>query len=116
MYKRQAIRDIVQNGDLYHIISPYDRKGVASQISVSPDKNRGVFFAFKLENFRYQQIPRFHMAGLNPGKTYRIREINGKSSPLDGKQAKGSLLMDAGFELPLDGEYASRVYELTAID
>ncbi len=56
------------------------------------------------------------MAGLNPGKTYRIREINGKSSPLDGKQAKGSLLMDAGFELPLDGEYASRVYELTAID
>ena len=112
----KAIRDIVQNGDLYHIISPYDRKGVASQISVSPDKNRGVFFAFKLENFRYQQIPRFHMAGLNPGKTYRIREINGKSSPLDGKQAKGSLLMDAGFELPLDGEYASRVYELTAID
>ena len=38
------------------IISPYDRKGVASQISVSPDKNRGVFFAFKLENFRYQRV------------------------------------------------------------
>lgn len=113
-YKR--IRETVQQGDLYRIIAPYDRKGVAAQMFVSPDKNKGVLFAFRLDNFRYQQIPRFHAKGLDPSKTYSIREINGHSSPLDGKTVKGNVLMNAGFELPLEGEFASRVYEFNAID
>ena len=105
-------------GDLYRLISPYDRKGVASLMYVSPEKDRGVFFAYKLEHFRDQAIPRFTMKGLDKDRTYRFRELNvpaGETpSHLDGKKATGAMLMNIGFELPLDGEYASRVYELVA--
>lgn len=115
-YKK--IRPVVQTGDLYRLISPYDYKGVASLMYVSPDKEKAVFFSYKLEHFRDQAIPRFTMKGLDKNKNYRFREINvpdGKSSShLDGKIANGDMLMNVGFEIPLDEEYASRVYELTA--
>lgn len=114
----KVIRPTVQLGDLYRLISPYDRKGVASLMYVSPEKDRGVFFAYKLEHFRDQAIPRFTMKGLDKDRTYRFRELNvpaGETpSHLDGKKATGAMLMNTGFELPLDGEYASRVYELVA--
>ena len=114
----KAIRPTVQSGDLYRLISPYDNKGVASLMYVSPDKDKAVFFSYKLDHFRDQPIPRFTMRGLDKDKTYRFREINipqgASSSYLDGKKASGHMLMNIGFEIPLDGEYASRVYELIA--
>lgn len=112
------IRPVVQLGDQYRLISPYDHKGVASLMYVSPDKNRAVFFAYKLEHYRDQPIPRFTMRGLDKDKTYRIRELNvatgNASSHLDGKSATGDMLMNIGFEIPMDEEYASRVFELTS--
>lgn len=114
----KAIRPTVQSGDLYRLISPYDNKGVASLMYVSPEKDKAVFFSYKLDHFRDQPIPRFTMRGLDKEKTYRFREINipqgASSSYLDGKKASGHMLMNIGFEIPLDGEYASRVYELIA--
>lgn len=114
----KGIRPVVQMGDLYRLISPYDHKGVASLMYVSPDKNRAVFFAYKLEHYRDQPIPRFSMRGLDKDKTYRIRELNvatgNSSSHLDGKSATGDMLMNIGFEIPMDEEYASRVFELTS--
>ena len=114
----KTIRPTVQMGDLYRLISPYDRKGVASLMYVSPEKDRAVFFAYKLEHFRDQAIPRFTMKGLDKDRTYRFRELNvpaGETpSHLDGKKATGAMLMNTGFELHLGGEYASCVYELVA--
>ncbi len=114
-YKK--IRDIVQFGDLYRLISPYDNKNVASLMYTSADKSKAVFFAYKLLHYRYQVIPRFYMAGLDPDKIYRITELNvpeGQSpSYLDGKHATGKMLMEIGFEVPLGEEYSSRIYHLT---
>ena len=116
-YKK--IRPIVQFGDQYRLISPYDNKGVASLMYVSPDKRSAVFFAYKLTHMRNQTIPRFRMEGINPVKTYRITELSlpdGENpSYLNGKTVSGRYLMDIGFEIPLDSEYASRVYEVSEI-
>ena len=113
----KEIRNIVQFGDLYRLISPYENKEVASLMYTSPDKSEAVFFAYKLQHYRYQTIPRFHMGGLDPEKRYRITELNtaDDQSPsyLDGKCATGRMLMNIGFEIPLGEEYASRVYKLT---
>lgn len=115
----KQIRDVVQFGDLYRLISPYDRKGVASLMYTSERKDRAVFFVYKLEHFRYQPIPRFYMKGLHPEKTYRIRELNVSKEQgachLDGKTVRGDMLMNVGFEIPLDKEYASRTFELTEV-
>ncbi len=113
----KEIRPIVQQGDLYRLISPYDKKGVSSLMYSTEDKSEAVFFAYKLEHFHNQVIPRFTMKGLDPDKTYLITEMNveGKPISLNGKKIKGSILMNQGVELPLNGEYASHVLKLKAI-
>lgn len=113
----KQIRPIVQQGELYRLISPYDKKGVSSLMYTTEDKSQAVFFAYKLEHFCNQSIPRFTMKGLNPDKTYMITEMNvdGKPVFLDGKKIKGSILMNQGVELPLNSEYSSRVLKLTAL-
>ena len=115
----KTIRPIVQFGDLYRLISPYDRKGVASLMYCTPEKDRAVFFAYKLEHYQNQPVPRFRLAGLDPSRTYRIRELNVADGEhpcyLNDKQASGALLMNTGLEVPLGREYASRVLELTEV-
>ena len=115
-YKR--IRPVIQLGDQYRLISPYSGKGVASLMYVSPEKDEAVFFAYKLDHYKNQTLPRFMMAGLDPDKTYTIEEINvapgEKPSSLNGKSVRGRDLMNLGVELSLGNEYASRVYKLSA--
>lgn len=114
----KEIRPVIQQGDLYRLISPYDDRGVASLIYCTPAKDRAVFYAFKTLHYQAQILPRFHMAGLDPGKQYRIRELNVEDKePLsvEGKVFSGELLMNEGLELPLRHEYASRVLELVEV-
>ena len=111
------IRPIVQLGDLYRLISPYDNKGVASLMYVAPEKEHAVFFGYKLVHFINQQIPRFRMAGLDPMKNYRFTELNlpigEEPCSLHGKVISGQILMENGVEISLRNEYASRVFELS---
>lgn len=115
-YKK--MRDVVQTGDLYRLISPYERKGVASLLYVSPEtRAKGVLFVYKIENFYDQPLPRLRLAGLNPDKTYTLTEKNvrvgEKPCRLNGKAFTGRFLMDVGIEVPLWEDYASRVFELS---
>lgn len=114
----KTIRDIVQLGNLYRLVSPYENKHVASLMYTNDDKSRAVLFGYRIDFLYFQMVPRVRLAGLNPNKNYRIKEINvkigNKPSSLDGKIVSGALLMNAGLELPLDKEYSSCIYELTA--
>ena len=115
----KGIRPIVQFGDLYRLISPYDRKGVTSMMYATEDKSRAVFFVYKMEQFVNQLLPRIRMAGLDPKKNYKIRELNVApgANPcfLNDRVFSGALLMNTGIELQLEREYASWVLELTEI-
>ena len=99
----KEIRPIVQFGDIYRLVSPYDKKGVASLMYVAEDKDRAVFYWWKTESFQNEHLPRVKMAGLNPDKMYTIRELNRVDlHPLDieGKSFSGSYLMNHGLEMP----------------
>ena len=122
-YKK--IRPIVQFGDIYRLVSPYDGKGIASLMYVNPDKNDAVFYWWKTETFMNQQLPRVVMAGLDPDKTYTVHELNRiDNEPLsfEGKSFTGRYLMSNGLEIPLthrvdyhkNTDYASRFLRLTA--
>ncbi len=116
-YKR--IRPVVQQGDLYRLISPYDNRGVASLMYCTPEKDRAVFYAFKTMHSQGQMVPRFRMAGLDADRQYRITELNrieDEPSRLEGKVLTGRQLMNDGVELSLRTEYASCVLELTAVE
>ena len=111
-YKR--LRPIVQTGDLYRLVSPYDRKGMAALMYSL--KGEAVLFVYKTENFCDQLLPRLRLAGLNPDKTYTLTERNirvgEKPCSLNGKQFTGRFLMNVGIEVPLWEDYASRVFEI----
>ena len=122
----KTIRPVVQFGDIYRLVSPYDRLGVASLMYASPEKDKAVFYWWKTETFVNQHLPRVKMAGLNPGKLYRIHELNRiDNTPLkfEGKTFTGDFLMSNGLEIPYThnvdyhklNDYASRVLYLEEV-
>ena len=112
----KALRPVIQTGNLYRLLSPYDRKGVASLMYVDDAQSQGVLFVYKTDNYYDQPLPRLRLAGLNPNKSYTLTERNVKIGQrpcsLNGKQFTGRFLMEVGLEIPLREDYASRVFEL----
>ena len=106
-YKR--IRQTVQCGDLYRLVSPYDDKGVASLLYASQDKKEAVFFWWRTLYFRGQHPAMVPLEGLDPDKLYKICELNkvpGEPvSELDGKTVSGRYLMSTGFYFPEKNDY-----------
>ena len=112
----KALRTVVQTGNLYRLLSPYDRRGVASLMYVDDAQAQAVLFVYKMENFIGQPLPRLRLSGLNPNRQYTLTERNVRTGQrpcqLSGKRFSGRYLMDVGVEVPLREEYSSRVFEL----
>lgn len=110
----KELRKVVQTGNLYRLISPYNKKGVSSIMFVDDAQQQAVFFVYKTENYYNQQLPRIRLAGLNPDKTYTLTEKNVRTGQqpcaLSSKQFTGRFLMEVGIEVPLWEDYASRVF------
>ena len=99
----KTIRPIVQMGNIYRLVSPYDKQGVASLMYVDDAKQKAVFYWWKTETFVNQHLPRVKMAGLDANKTYRIHELNRlDNEPLafEGNTFSGAYLMANGLEIP----------------
>lgn len=120
------IRPIVQMGDIYRLISPYEKLGVASLMYVSPEKDGAVFYWWKMEHFHNQHLPRVKMSGLNPEADYSIHELNRiDKQPLnfEGQTFSGAYLMANGLEIPYThivdraqrSEYSSRILYLKEV-
>lgn len=94
----KGIRPIVQFGDLYRLISPYENKGVASLMYVAPEKDRAVFYAYKMNHFINMTIPNVKMNGLDPQKKYQLIDLTplSKNKPcsLHNKIISGKILME----------------------
>ncbi len=116
----KEIRPIVQHGDLYRLVSPYDKVGFASLMYATPEKDKAVFFAYRMEYLLNQVTPRVRMTGVAPEKQYKLIEMTplkaDKKNSLDGKIISGKLLMEEGIEIPFSGEYSSVVMQLIEVD
>lgn len=122
-YKR--IRGVVQQGDLYRLISPYDEDR-ASLMYVAGDRSRAVMFAYVTAFHNRENFPVIRLDGLDPGKRYRVRELmpaqvpgkeNGKpvmrerkAFAADGKIFTGDFLMKYGMRVKLRFLYDSAVF------
>ena len=99
------IRPVVQQGDLYRIVSPYEgKRDFSSLMYVSENKDRAVFFAYRhLFKFNMSNLV-FRLQGLNPDAKYRIREVApenvNKPAAINGKTISGRVLMTEGIVLP----------------
>ncbi len=123
-YKR--IRPVVQFGDLYRLVSPYDDKGYASLMYTTEAKDRAVFYWWKIANFYDEHFPRVRMAGLDPDRRYKVTELNRidlRPLAFEGKSFTGRFLMENGLDIPYTNEpeygektdWSSRVLLLEAL-
>ena len=119
-YKK--IRPVVQFGDLYRLVSPYDKKGIASLMYATPEKDKAVLFVYKTEHFLNQLMPDVVLSGLDENKTYRITDLTPeneqKPSALNGKVISGKILKEAGLSVSsaLRAEYSSLALLFEVVD
>ena len=121
----KEIRHVVQLGDIYRLVSPYDDHNMASMMYVSQEKSEAVFYWWKTETFYDDHLPRVKMSGLDPDRMYKVRELNRIDNvplPYEGLAFSGKFLMENGLEIPLkhnvdyhkQDDWSSRVLYLTA--
>ncbi len=99
----KSVRPVIQFGDLYRLHSPYAGDNLASEMYVTENKDRAVFFWWKLETFKNQHFPRVKMAGLDPDRMYTIHELNridNKPLSFEGQSFSGAYLMNTGLDIP----------------
>lgn len=117
----KQVRPIVQFGDLYRLVSPYDNKGLSSLMYITPEKDKAVFYVYKIAHFINMIVPNVQMNGLDPQKQYRIIDLTAekadKPCALHNKVFSGKLLMEEGLPMKnlLKNEYSSLALELTEV-
>ena len=110
-YKR--IRPVVQRGDLYRLVSPYE-KPLAAVMYASEDKDAAAVFALGLK-IKGERVETLGLRGLDPGAKYRMREINRGErlhAKLPAVAVTGRDLMEKGVKVSLAGDYDSAVFEV----
>jgi alpha-galactosidase len=103
----KRIRNTVQVGDLYRLMSPRTSDVTANEY-VSKDGREAVLFAFRHSQQYSTPAPALALPGLDRRAVYRLESINGK---LVDKQPElsGAYLMQTGLSLNLRGDYDSTV-------
>ncbi|HBF37320.1 MAG TPA: alpha-galactosidase, partial [Firmicutes bacterium] len=105
----KEIRPIIQFGDYYRILSPFEGNE-AAWIFVSGDKTEAVAFYFKTLAEPNAPLRKVRLKGLDPSKDYRIY---GESGVFGGDE-----LMNAGLNIPLPkllGDFQSACWRMKAL-
>ena len=109
-------RDLVFEGDLYRLEDPWN-SNLYAIIYVSEEKDRAVLFTYNTEfRSRDRNVPVIKLQGLDPGKTYKVTELNTDKSYWWGNAGryKGEYLMTEGIDLNFRRMFDSAVFYLEA--
>jgi len=108
LYKE--IRHIVQFGDFYRLLSPFEGNETAWMF-VSQDKKEAVVMYAKVLQEPNEAIGRFRLQGLEPSIVYEV-SAGGRTGECSGDQ-----LMYAGLAIPpIYGDFQSCIYRLKAVE
>lgn len=100
----KSIRDTVQRGALYRLLSPRDRAPWSATLSVAQDRSQAVLFAFQRQGEEARPFPTLALRGLDPQARYRLRPIHGKTAPGTPDVASGAYWMRRGIDIALRGD------------
>jgi alpha-galactosidase len=103
-YKK--IRPLIQNGDLYRIISPSKGKeNQAAWMYVSKDKTEAFFEYVKVLASSHEPVVNVKLKGLDSSSKYEVEGLKGLFT--------GEYLMEAGLDMPfMEGDYRSVAYRI----
>jgi alpha-galactosidase len=111
----KQVRQTVQQGDLYRLISPQNGSERSATFSVSRNRRQAVLFAFLHSSTKIDVLPKIHVAGLDPNQRYRVRAIDAAASASDPVQS-GAYWMAAGIDVPMKGDFQAEGRIFEAVD
>ena len=109
----KTIRETVQKGNLFRIVSPYEENRSVLQY-VNNSKKNVVVFNYNMAEYpdnstaETQRSPLLKLRGLLPDARYRIEGTENTYS--------GRYLMDVGIDFQLQGAYKSKIFVLQAVE
>ena len=116
----KSIRPVIQLGDQYRLISPYDKGAMAALMYADETKDHAVLFVYRTDYLNGQAMPKVRLDGVDENKNYRIKDLTplnpSKPSNLNGKVVSGRVLKYAGLNVSgsLSRPWTSLTLELTA--
>ncbi len=106
----KQIRETVQHGALYRLISPQTNSEQSAMESVAEDKHQAVLFAFLHSSQKGYPYPRLFLHGLDPDAVYRVTPIAGTMAKGTPESASGSYWMNHGADVMLRGDFQAAAF------
>jgi alpha-galactosidase len=111
-YKK--MRETIQHGSLYRLISPQHDSEDSATESVSLDKKQAVLFTFLHSSQETLPYPTVRLRGLEPDTQYRLQPLHGAQA--DAPQAaSGRYWMQHGITPSLSGDFKAAAFTFSAL-
>ena len=111
----KQIRETVQHGNLYRLISPRNGSEYSATESVSPDQHEAVMFAFLHSSQMVYPYPRLFLRGLDGRAQYRLAAISGAVSKSTPETASGDYWMQRGVDVDMRGDFQAAAFRFERI-
>ena len=108
----KGIRETVQHGSLYRLVSTLNNSPYSATESVSKDRKQAVLFAYLHSSEDGYQYPRLFLQGLDPKARYSLRSIYGKMSADTLTTASGDYWMHHGVDVMMRGDFQAAGFVL----
>ena len=106
----KQIRETVQQGALYRLISPINESEDSVTQSVAANGAQSVVFAFLHSSQMGHAVPRIRPRGLDPSATYAIHLLQGNAEADTPQAASGAYWMNEGVQLVLRGDFQESAF------
>jgi alpha-galactosidase len=108
----KTVRETVQRGSLYRLISPENGSEQSVTEYVSRDGLQTVVFAFLHSSQEHYPFPRIYLRGLEPAARYHVTALDGQLARDTPAEASGAWWMQHGLDVNLQGDFQAAAFEL----
>ncbi len=108
----KQVRETVQHGDRYRLISPLNGSEYSASESVGAGAQQATVFAYLHSSQMGFPYPRLYLRGLDPNATYHLHIMDGKAAENTPDTASGDYWMHAGVQLEMKGDFQAAMFTL----
>jgi alpha-galactosidase len=106
----KQIRQTIQRGSLYRLISPLNGSEFSANESVSTDLSQAVILAFLHSSEMGCLFPRIYPHGLDPHIVYNLQALDGNAASGTPVSASGAYWMQNGLNVSLRGDFQAAAF------
>jgi alpha-galactosidase len=108
----KIIRETVQRGSQYQLVSNANNSPYSASESVAQDKHQAVLFAYLHSSRNGYAYPRLFLQGLDPKSNYTVSSLSGKLAAETPGMASGAYWMRHGVDIDMLGDFQASAFVL----